>query len=87
MLLQDGSEISHAVSFPGLTTGGELVIRWTQDSGRKISKVEVVLDGASILTHEHDVILGGDNVVFGARMGADQQTDEGFGSLLVDFLR
>jgi hypothetical protein len=87
MLLQDGSEISDAVSFPGLTTGGELVIRWTQDSGRKISKVEVVLDGASILTHEHDVILGGDNVVFGARMGADQRTDEGFGSVLVDFLR
>lgn len=87
MLLQDLSEISDAVPFPGLTWGGELVIRWTQDSGREISKIEVLLDGTSILKHEHDVFVGGDNVVFGARMGARQQTESGFGTVLIESLR
>jgi hypothetical protein len=86
-LLQDWGEISDAVSFPGLTWGGELIIRWTQDSGRKISNVEVLLDGTSILTHEHDVFVGGDNVVFGARMGVHQQTENDFGTVLIESLR
>jgi hypothetical protein len=87
-LMQDGNEISDAVSFPGLTsTGGELVIRWTQGSGREISEVEVLLDGTSILKHEGNVLLGGNNLVFGARMGAEQPLHDGYGSVAIDYLR
>jgi hypothetical protein len=87
MLMQDWGEISDSASFPGLTWGGELVLRWSQDSGHRISKVEVLFDGTSILTHEHDVFVGGDNVLFGARMGGGQQTGNGFGTVLIESLR
>lgn len=87
VLMQNGVEISNVVPCPDFTAGGELAIRWKQNSASEITKVEALLDGTSILKHEGSVSVPGGSVVFGGRMDSEQTMPKGFGLLVIDSLR
>jgi hypothetical protein len=87
VLKRDGVPVSDAVLFQGLESGGDLAVRWKQNAGRKITKVEVLLNGDSILDHEEDLTVVGGNVAFGALMGPEQYLPKGFGALVIGLLR
>jgi hypothetical protein len=86
VLMQNGVEISDAAPFQGMPRGGDLEIKWTQTDGREITKVEVLIDGTSILKHEGAVVVRGGGMTFGGRMSPDQRPDD-FGCLVIDSLR